>query len=147
MKDSSVKRWSAVHTAVFAATGGLVGRRLVDNDMLLLTTIGRASGRPHTVPLLYLAEDDRLVVIASYGGRDWHPDWFLNLEANPLVAARVPFRRRRQMVARTASPDERERWWPRIVRAYGGYAEYEAKTERQIPVVFLEPLPETTGGG
>lgn len=142
-----MKRWSAIHTALFTVTGGRVGKRLVDNDMLLLTTRGRASREPHTVPLLYLVEGDRLVVIASYGGRRRHPDWYLNLEANPTVDTRLPRGRRLRMVARTASAAERELWWPRIVRAYGGYADYQARTDRQIPVVFLDPLPESAQAG
>ena len=147
MKDSSVKRWSAIHTALFTLTGGRVGKRLVNNDMLLLTTKGRATGNLHTVPLLYLAEGDRLVVIASYGGRRRHPDWYLNLEVNPTVGVRLPRERRRQMVASTASSEERQAWWPRIVRAYSGYADYQARTDRQIPVVFLDPLPESAEAG
>ena len=147
MRDSSVKRWSAFHAAVFTATGGLLGNRLVHNDMLLLTTTGRVSGKAHTVPLLYLREGDRLVVIASYGGRDRYPDWYFNLEAYPVVEVRLPLRRGRRMVARTASPEERELWWPRIIRAYSGYADYQAKTDRQIPVVFLDPLPESAKRG
>ncbi len=138
MKDSSVKRWSTLHTALFTITGGLVGKRLVDNDMMLLTTIGRVTGRKHTVPLLYLTEGDRIVLIASYGGRHRHPEWYLNLSADPQVGVKLPMRRRRRMLARTADPHEREQWWPRIVDAYGGFAAYQRKTDREIPVVFLE---------
>ncbi|HUG08357.1 MAG TPA: nitroreductase/quinone reductase family protein, partial [Acidimicrobiia bacterium] len=69
MRDSSVRRWSAFHTLIYRLTSGLVGGRLVRNDMLLLTTRGHVSGRAHTVPLLYLRDGRALVVIASYGGR------------------------------------------------------------------------------
>lgn len=139
MKDSSVKRWSTFHTALFMATFGLVGKRLVDNDMMLLTTMGRLTGRNHTVPLLYLTEGDRIVLIASYGGRDDHPEWYRNLVETPEVIARLPMKRPRKMVARTAGPEEREEWWPRIVDAYHGYQAYQRRTDREIPVVFLEP--------
>ncbi len=118
-------------------TRGRVGKRLVDNDMLLLTTSGRVTGEPHTVPLLYLRDGNRLVVIASYGGRDDHPDWYLNLESAPEVVVELPGIRLR-MVARTADPDERARWWPRILDAYDGYAVYQSRTRREIPVVFLD---------
>lgn len=138
MKDSSVRRWSRIHALLYRATGGLVGRRLVDNDMLLLTTTGRESGDRHTVPLLYLTDDGRYVVIASYGGRDRHPEWYLNLVENPIVEVRTPGSRQ-TMVARTASPEERAVWWPRVVEAYHGYGTYQRRTEREIPVVFLEP--------
>lgn len=138
MKDSSVKRWSRIHVLLYRATGGLIGRRLVDNDMLLLTTTGRHSGRRHTVPLLYLTDGERYVVIASYGGRDRHPEWYLNLLENPVVGVRTPLARL-TMGARTASPEERALWWPRVLDAYDGYWVYQSRTEREIPVVFLEP--------
>lgn len=138
MRDSTVKRWSRVHAAVYRATGGVLGRRLAGNEMLLLTTLGRSSGHPHTVPLLFLRDNGRLVVIASYGGRDRHPDWYLNLVADPLVEVRIALETE-PLVARTATAEERETWWPRIVEAYGDYALYQSRTERVIPVVFLEP--------
>ncbi|HVR77686.1 MAG TPA: nitroreductase family deazaflavin-dependent oxidoreductase [Acidimicrobiia bacterium] len=138
MRDSTVKRWSRVHAALYRATGGVLGRRLAGNDMLLLTTLGRSSGHPHTVPLLFLSDNGRLVVIASYGGRDRHPDWYLNLVAYPVVEVRIASRAE-PLVARTATAEERETWWPRIVDAYGDYALYQSRTERVIPVVFLEP--------
>lgn len=138
MKDSSVRRWSRFHTIVYRASGGLIGRRLVDNDMLLLTTTGRHSGKRHTVPLLYLEDDDRYVVIASYGGRDRHPEWYLNLLQSPVATIQTQ-RSRHSVVARTADADERARWWPKIVEAYHGYSAYQRRTDRQIPVVFLEP--------
>ena len=106
--------------------------------MLLLTTTGRRSGWPHEVPLLYLRDDESLVVIASYGGRPNYPDWHLNLVAHP--EAEVQIRGRRHAVtARVASSEERSVWWPRIVEAYQGYSEYQSRTDRPISVVFLEP--------
>lgn len=107
--------------------------------MLLLTTTGRKSGDPHTVPLLYLTEGDTIVVIASWGGRPHHPEWYLNLLDDPLVVIEID-RERRPMRARTASPDERAAWWPRVVAAYDGYREYQTRTNRQIPVVLLESV-------
>ena len=124
---------------LYQATNGVVGRRLVGNDMLLLTTRGRLTGQPHTVPLLYLRDGDRFLVIASYGGRDRHPEWYLNLLANPSVTARVAHRKM-VLTARTASSSEREEWWPRVVASYGDYAVYQTRTEREIPIVALEHL-------
>ena len=123
---------------LYEATNGALGRRLVGNDMLLLTTRGRRTGEAHTVPLLYLRDGDRLLVIASYGGRDHHPEWYLNLLAKPEVTARVGARNL-TMTARTATPSERDSWWPKVVAAYRDYAVYQQKTEREIPVVVLEP--------
>ena len=111
MRDPTVKRMSSLHRVLYRITGGLIGRRLVDNDILLLTTRGRATGREHTVPLLYLRDGERLVVIASYGGRDRHPEWYLNLVDEPSVTAQTG-RNRSSYQARTATEDERERWWP-----------------------------------
>jgi deazaflavin-dependent oxidoreductase (nitroreductase family) len=145
MKDAAVKRWSRFHRRLYRYTGGLVGRRLVDNDMLILTTSGRASGRPHAVPLLYLQDGGDLVVIASYGGRDRHPDWYLNLVADPSVTARVRGRVL-ELRARTASAAERHTWWPRVVAAFDGYAAYQSRTTREIPVVILEPVSSASVG-
>lgn len=139
-----MRRLSRLHRALYRATGGLIGRRLVDNDILLLTTTGSRTGRRHTVPLLYLRDGERLVVIASYGGRDHHPQWFHNLVADPK--ARVQVRSRSFGVrASTAGPEERADWWPRIVEANPGYADYQAKTRREIPVVFLDQVSEGPG--
>lgn len=144
MKDSTVRRLSSLHRVLYRTTAGVMGRRLAGNDMLLLTTKGRRTGRPHTVPLLYLRDGSRLVVIASYGGRDHHPDWYLNLVDDPMV--RVQTRSRKLTArARTADPEEHSVWWPRIVQAYGPYAGYQARTERKIPVVFLNPAAEQRG--
>ena len=122
---------------LYQATNGVLGRRLAGNDMLLLTTRGRLTGEPHTVPLLYLRDGDRFLVIASYGGRDRHPEWYLNLLADPSVTARVADRKV-VLTARTASSAEREEWWPRVVASYGEYAVYQTRTEREIPIVILE---------
>ena len=129
---------SSWHRALYRITGGVIGRRLVDNDMLLLTTRGRATGNEHTVPLLYLRDGECLVVVASYGGRDRHPEWYLNLVTEPSVTAQIG-RKRKSFRARTAGEDERERWWPRVVAAYSDYAVYQGRTERQIPLIMLEP--------
>jgi deazaflavin-dependent oxidoreductase (nitroreductase family) len=124
---------------LYRLTHGVVGRRLVDNDILLLTTRGHRSGEEHTVPLLYLTDGDRYVIVASYGGRPHHPTWYENLVARPGVSVQVRSQRR-SMVARTATTEERERWWLRVVAAYEGYAAYQSRTDREIPLVFLEPV-------
>ena len=139
MKDPAVRRWSRFHTRLYRFTNGLLGRRLVANDMLLLTTKGHRTGRPHTVPLLYLKDHEAFVVIASYGGRPEHPTWYQNLMADPEVTVQIEGTKTR-MTARPADPEEREVWWPRIEAAYGGYSVYQSRTDREIPVVFLEPL-------
>lgn len=124
---------------IFELTGGRIGDRLVNNDMLLLTTTRARTGAPHTVPLLYLEDADDMVVFASYGGRANHPQWYLNLVANPLVVVQVGTTAREAM-ARTTHGSERARLWERAVSAYHGYGEYQQKTVREIPVVVLHPL-------
>jgi F420H(2)-dependent quinone reductase len=138
MRSATARRLSRIHAGLYRATGGRIGRRLVDNDMLLLTTTGRRSGRPHTVPLLYLADGDRLVVIASWGGKPDHPHWYHNLVAEPRAVVQIRSRRF-PVVAQTAGATERAAWWPRVVAAYDGYADYQERTDREIPVVFLDP--------
>lgn len=139
MKDATAKRLSRWHTRLFRASRGRVGKRLVDNDMLLLTTTGRLTGASHTVPLLYLRSGDELVVFASWGGRDRHPEWYENLRAEPQATVELPSESF-AVLARTASGEERDRWWDRAVAAYHGYDAYQAKTSRLIPVVVLTPL-------
>jgi len=138
VRDRAAKHLSTLHELMYRSTRGMVGRRLVDNDMCLLSTTGRLSGKIHTVPLLYLRDGDRLLVIASWGGRDHHPDWYVNLRANPLATVQV-LGNRWEVEAITADAEERAIWWPRVVDAYDGYATYESRTDREIPVVFLEP--------
>ncbi len=138
VKDRTAKYLSSIHRILYRSTRGAVGRRLVDNDICLLTTTGRRTGRDHTVPLLYLRDGERLVVIASWGGRDQHPEWYLNLLSDPAATVQI-LGNRRPVEARTAHADERSLWWPKVLRAYDGYAEYESRTDREIPIVFLDP--------
>lgn len=136
MRDVTAKRLSRLHSAVYRASRGAVGGRLVDNDMLLLTTRGRRTDRGHTVPLLYLRNGSDFVVFASWGGRDYHPDWYLNLLADPAGSVQVAGERI-DISARTADATDRRAWWRRAVAAYPGYGGYQARTDREIPVVFL----------
>ena len=138
MRDRTAKNLSTLHTLVYRITGGRVGRRLVANDMLLLSTRGRRTGKTHTVPLLYLEDGEDLIVIASWGGRDQHPEWYLNLVEHPEAYAQI--RSQRHLVtAATAGPELRAALWPRVLAAYEGYRTYQSRTEREIPVVVLQP--------
>jgi deazaflavin-dependent oxidoreductase (nitroreductase family) len=106
--------------------------------VLLLTTTGRRSGKPRTTPLTFFREGADLVVIASNGGADRAPDWSLNLRQNPFAVVKIGGDEL-TVQARTASADERERLWPGITTTYSGYARYQEKTTRQIPVLILTP--------
>lgn len=140
MRDATARRLSRLHIFLYRMTGGVLGRRLVRNDMLLLTTTGSKTGKRHTVPLLYLRDGDTPVVIASWGGRPKHPQWYTNLVADPRATVQVRSKRW-EVRARTATPEERAVWWPRVLATYKGYRLYESNTDRVIPVVFLEPAP------
>jgi F420H(2)-dependent quinone reductase len=128
----------ALHVRVFRLSGGRVGCHIGKAPVLLLTHKGHRSGQVRTNPLLYLTDGDRLVIVASYGGAPQHPSWYHNLVANPSVEVQIG-KIRRPMTARTATPEERAAYWPQIVALYRGYDSYQRKTEREIPLVVLEP--------
>jgi deazaflavin-dependent oxidoreductase (nitroreductase family) len=107
---------------------------------LELTTIGRKSGETRSVMLTApIVDGDTIVVVASRGGDPTHPAWFLNLRDNPAVEVSLQQGPRRPMKASIASADERAALWPRVVAAYRGYASYQRKTTREIPLVLLTP--------
>jgi deazaflavin-dependent oxidoreductase (nitroreductase family) len=112
--------------------------RVWNLPILLLTTTGRKSGVSRTTPLCYLIDGDDLVVVASNGGMDWFPDWWLNLQNDPQATVEIG-RSRRTVVARAATPDERERLWATLTAIAPGYLEYERRTSRQIPLGILQP--------
>jgi len=107
--------------------------------VLLLTTTGRKTGERRTIPLLYLEDGENLAVVASNGGAPKHPDWWLNLRVAPEAIAEVG-RRKLRVRAEEASPEEKERLWPRLVAMYGPYESYQRRTDREIPVVLLRPV-------
>ena len=127
------------HVKAYQETGGVVGYIWNNATTLLLTTRGRKSGEPKTVPLIFVPDGDNYVIIASLGGAPNHPAWYLNLEAEPRVTLQVRVRVF-DAVARTAPSPERERLWAKAVEAWPRYEDYQAKTSRQIPVVVLEPV-------
>jgi deazaflavin-dependent oxidoreductase (nitroreductase family) len=126
-----------LHVGVYRLTGGKVGGKIGKAPVLLLTTTGRKSGRPRTTPLLYAPAGDGYAVIASKGGAPQHPLWYLNLQANPCAEVTVGGKTR-QLHARDAEGEERERLWRALTDMYSGYDTY-AQTSRRIPVVVLEP--------
>jgi deazaflavin-dependent oxidoreductase (nitroreductase family) len=133
----ATKYLGALHRVLYRASGGRLGGRLWDLPVVLLTTTGRKSGKQRTVPLCSFRDGDDVVVIASYGGLDQPPAWWLNLEASPQ-AELLAGRERRAVTARNAAPDERARLWAEVTARAPGYLEYERRTTREIPVVILE---------
>jgi deazaflavin-dependent oxidoreductase (nitroreductase family) len=135
-----LKALNSVHRTVLRVTGGRIGWTALRMPVLELTTVGRTSGKPHTVMLTSpLEENDTVVIVASRGGDDHHPDWFLNLRDHPEVDVRLRGGPRQTMRARVAGAEERARLWPKVTERYKNYAGYQKKTEREIPLVLLEP--------
>ena len=118
----------------FRAGGPIEGMQR--DRLLLLTTTGAKTGQPRTTPMMFHPDGDRLLVIASNIGAPRHPDWYLNLAANPQVTVEVGDERY-DAVASTAEGAERERLWTMLKQAYPFFAEHEQMTNREIPVVIL----------
>jgi len=139
--DLVLKSMNAVHRAVLWASGGRIGREVDGMPVLELVTTGRRSGVPRAVMLTSpLREGAAYVVVASRGGDDRHPAWFLNLRDGPRVQVAVQGGPRVSMIASVATPDERARLWPQITDRYRNYAGYQQRTQREIPLVLLHPV-------
>jgi deazaflavin-dependent oxidoreductase (nitroreductase family) len=141
-----IKASSRAHVRVFRLTNGRVGSkwrvgaaRRKPVATLLLDHVGRKSGRTFTTPLIYLQDGANIVVVASQGGLPKNPQWFNNLVAHPDTSVDLKGERGRPVRARVADPAERAALWPRLLDLYADYAKYDAWTEREIPVVILEP--------
>lgn len=127
-----------IHGAMDRLSGGRLGTKVFGIPALWLTSIGRKTGAVRTNALYYLEDGPNLVVVASNGGLDSDPSWWLNLQANPETTARTG-RRVRSVRAREAAAEERDRLWPRLVQLFPDYARYQAGMSRPIPVVILGP--------
>ena len=135
------KVMNGVHRMLRTVTCGRFGNSFMKMPVLELTTTGRKSGQPRSVMLTSpLVEGDRMVIIASRGGDDRHPTWFLNLRDHPEVEVAVQGGPTRPMRARIVEGDERRALWQRVTSAHDNYAGYQKKTAREIPVVMLEPI-------
>jgi deazaflavin-dependent oxidoreductase (nitroreductase family) len=129
---------AAANVHAYRLSGGRIGGRMGRAPVLLLEHVGRRSGKRRVVPLLYLADGKNLVIVASRGGSDATPAWWHNLRAAPATTVEVG-REHRAVLARQAPPEERAQLWPRLVEMYPDYATYQGRTEREIPVIVLEP--------
>jgi len=129
-----------LHTLAYRASGGRIGQRIPGlGKMLLLDHVGAKSGTKRTSPLLYVEDGEDIFIVASKGGFPKHPAWYHNLVANPDTTVQIGPEHRR-VHARVADAEERKRLWPKAVKAYHGYADYQERSKgREIPVVILEP--------
>jgi deazaflavin-dependent oxidoreductase (nitroreductase family) len=127
------------HARLYGLTGGRFLPRWAEGmPVIALTTTGRKSGKPRSTPVVYVEDGERLAVMPSNAGSDATPAWWLNLQASP--DAEVQLRKERRPVrARRATPEEAERLWPRMRESYSGFEAYQAFTEREQPIVLLEP--------
>ncbi|MDO8389082.1 MAG: nitroreductase family deazaflavin-dependent oxidoreductase [Actinomycetota bacterium] len=137
--DFALKTMNRVHRTLLAMSFGKIGWSASDMPVLELHTIGRTSGQRRSVMLTSPVQDgDSLIIVASRGGDDHHPAWFLNLQANPDVHVTIRGRTT-SMHARIAEGDERAALWQRVITDHTRYAGYQSKTERKIPLVVLTP--------
>jgi deazaflavin-dependent oxidoreductase (nitroreductase family) len=127
------------HVLLYRATDGLIGGRIpLGAGMLLVDHVGAKSGKKRTTPLVYIPDGKNYVIVASKGGAPRNPSWFHNLRANPDTTLQVGAKKI-PVTAKVATPAQRKRLWPKVVDAYGGYAGYQRRTEREIPLVILKP--------
>lgn len=134
-----IKWMSRGQTALYKVSKGkIAGTFLEGAPVALVTTIGRKSGEPRVVPLLFLREGNRVVLVASQGGSDKHPAWYLNLKANPAVKVQIKDEVL-DLTARDATEAERAEYWPRMTAFYKGFDDYQSWTDRVIPVVICDP--------
>lgn len=125
------------HTQKYKETGGQTGHDWQGTQVLLLTTTGRKSGEPRELPLIYGKSGDDYLIVASKGGADAPPAWYLNLEADPRVELQVRDERFPAR-ARVATPEEKAEMWKTMTVEWPAYDEYQTKTEREIPIIVLE---------
>ena len=133
-----IRAMGRIHAVTYRSSRGRLLSRFGRAEVLLLTTTGRRSGAPRTVPLLYVEDGGTFVVVGSVGGHDAHPAWVLNLRANPDATVRIG-PRVVPVVAEDAAEAARPRLWERLVATYPGYAGYRERTSRRFPIVVLRP--------
>jgi deazaflavin-dependent oxidoreductase (nitroreductase family) len=132
-------RMTQGHVAIYRASGGRIGHRVPGAPpMLLLDHVGAKSAVKRTSPLVYARDGSNFVLVASKGGHPQNPSWLYNLRANPDTTIQVGAEHH-TVHAHVADAQERERLWPVVVRVYRGYEDYQRRTEREIPLVILEP--------
>ncbi len=144
--DTAMKAMSLGHRAILRLSGGRVLSEVFGMPAVVLETTGRKSGFARQTTLTApVVEADRIVLVASKGGDHRQPDWYLNVVATPEIKVTVKGRTR-LMRARVASAEEKAELWPRVISAYNGYAGYQRRTQRDIPLVICEPLSDARQG-
>jgi deazaflavin-dependent oxidoreductase (nitroreductase family) len=138
--EPSPTPWVREQVEAYERSGGTRGTTLRGMPVILLTTVGARSGKLRKVPLMRVEHEGRYAAVASLGGSPNHPVWYHNVLANPQVELQDGTRKQ-DMVAREVTGEEKALWWERCVAAFPDYADYQEKTDREIPVFVLEPVP------
>jgi deazaflavin-dependent oxidoreductase (nitroreductase family) len=142
--EPSTQKWVRDQVELYEGSGGLEGTSMRDLPVIILTTVGAKSGKIRKTPLMRVEHAGRYAAVASQGGAPRHPVWYYNLLADPRVELQDgPVRA--DMVVREVTGEEKALWWKRAVEAYPPYADYKARTEREIPVFVVEPVPTEHG--
>ena len=145
-----IRAMSRTHGGIYRGSGGRILGRVAGMPVLLLTTTGRRSGMRRTAALTYFRDGENLVVIGSFGGSDLPPAWWLNLQRDPRASVLIG-RTTSRMTARAATAEEHDRLWPLVTTTHPGYARYQERTARLIPIVMLTPetlnRDAASGGG
>jgi F420H(2)-dependent quinone reductase len=136
LKPRTIRLIGRLHAWLWKLSGAKLGNEFGRASLLMLTTRGRRTGRPRSTPVLYLQDGDDLIVVASFGGNDMHPAWYLNLESHPDAEVLVNGARSR-VLAHRVSAEEKNRIWPRLVKIYPNFAIYQQRTVREIPLLRL----------
>ena len=141
--EPSTLEWVRKQVELYESSGGTKGTTILDRPVVVVTSRGARSGKLRKNPVMRVEHDGCYAAVASYGGAPEHPVWYHNLLAEPLVEVQDgPVRH--DMRARLVEGEEKAQWWERAVAAFPNYAEYQRKTDREIPVFVLEPV-EVTG--
>ncbi|OBK10203.1 nitroreductase family deazaflavin-dependent oxidoreductase [Mycobacterium asiaticum] len=136
--DVFIKWMARANTSIYRLSNGKLGGTIKRAPVALLTTTGRRSGEPRVSPLIYVRDGDRVVLVASRGGSNKHPLWYLNLKAQPKVSVQIRDEVL-QLKARDATPEERERYWSQLAAVYPPLDDYKTWTDRTIPIVICDP--------
>ena len=137
--EPSPEQWVRNQVEEYESSGGTAGTTMRGMPVVLVTTVGARSGKLRKVPLMRVEHEGRYAAVASIGGAPKHPVWYYNLVANPRVELQDgPVRS--DMTAREVAGEEKAQWWERAVAAFPDYADYQKRTEREIPVFVLEPV-------
>lgn len=138
LRAKLMKVVTGMDAMLYRVSGGRIRNKMENLPVLLLQNTGRKSGTVHTAPLLYLPDGDDIVIVASRGGSDATPAWWLNLQAKPRTTVEIKGKKH-EVVARKATDEERARLWPLLVAGYHHYDVYQSRTQRVIPVIILSP--------